>query len=110
MYRVLVVLTVHAVDVQPVLDGSVFLLGRLPVQNEAVGFDSGQREGRRQRDFDAENRYQLVGRLAYDLGGAIEDPVSPGALAGVVRRTRRTHQAQATQSRLVPSHVDTNDM
>jgi len=79
------------------------------MQYEAVGFDSGQGEGWGKGNLDSQNGYQLVGRFPDYLGGAIENPAQSIQRA-IFNGTRRTHQAQAAQSRLVPSHVDTNDM
>ncbi len=66
---------IDAIDANDILDHRG-ALGRLPVQQHAVGLDAGQRNEGRNGDFEAKHLDQLFDGLREDLVGAESDPAA----------------------------------
>lgn len=65
---------VDAIDADHVFQHRGALVGRLPVQQHAVGLDARERDERREGHFEAEHLHELLDGLREDLVGAEGDP------------------------------------
>jgi hypothetical protein len=67
--------TINPVDANDIFQDRGALVGRLPVQQNAVGFDSSKRDEGCDGDFEAKHLHELFNRLREDLICAKGDPM-----------------------------------